>query len=183
MLFICSRGISFSIPYSVSKYWAIPLEIGWFEVLTRAKSRAGSKSSKNVALTTEGFPSVMVPVLSSAKTVLFAMVSRKVASLKSKPRLAAIPIPTSVAIGVASPNAQGQAMTITEMLMIRALSKLPSSIYHPVKVKRAMRRMITEKYPEMVLANCSICGFLVMDSSSSEMMEVSSEWEASLLAL
>ncbi len=87
----------------------------------------------------------MVPVLSSARRSLFAIVSKKVASLKSIPRLAAILIPTSVAIGVARPKAQGQAMTITEIPMISACSKSPPINHQPVKATRAMAKMILEK--------------------------------------
>jgi hypothetical protein len=92
-------------------------------------------------------------------------------------------MPTSVAMGVANPSAQGQAMTITEIPTIRAVSKLPFQKYHPARVSRAMSKIILEKYPETVLASCSICGFLVMDSSRRLTMEVKREEETSLLAL
>ena len=67
-------------------------------------------------------PIVIVPVLSSAKIVAFAIVSILLASLKSIPSFAAFEIPINVAIGVARPRAQGQAITITEIAIISDFS-------------------------------------------------------------
>ena len=134
-------------------------------------------------LTTEGFPSVMVPVLSKASMSDFAMVSRSAASLNNIPLFAAIEIPTSVAIGVASPKAHGQAITMTEIPTISACSKLSTQKYHPIKVSKAMMSMVVEKYPEIVFASCSRRGFLLKESSSKFTMEVSMEFETSFVAL
>ena len=52
----------------------------------------------------------------------FAIVSRYEASLNSMPLFADKLMPISVDIGVASPKAQGQAMTMTEMEIMRDFS-------------------------------------------------------------
>ena len=87
----------------------------------------------------------MVPVLSRTNTSDFAIVSKKVASLKSTPRLAARLIPMRVATGVASPNAQGQAMTMTEIETTNARSNSPVIHNQPMNVKNAIERIVTEK--------------------------------------
>ena len=87
----------------------------------------------------------MVPVLSRTKTLLFAIVSKKEASLKSIPFFAAVPMPISVATGVARPKAQGQAITITDIETIKDLSKSKPLILHPKKVKIAIVSIVTEK--------------------------------------
>ena len=71
---------------------------------------------------------MMVPVLSSAATLIFPISSSAAAVLKRMPCLAPTPLPTMMATGVASPRAQGQLTTSTEMP--RASAKpavLPSS--------------------------------------------------------
>ena len=97
--------------------------------------------------------------------------------------MAATLIPTKVAIGVANPKAHGQAITITEIPTISACSKPPVLKIQPIKVSKAIMRTTVEKYPDIEFANCSIRGFLVMDSSSRFTMEVNIEFEASLVAL
>ena len=63
---------------------------------------------------TVGLPSVIVPVLSSSTVRVFA--SRSSASpLRMRiPYSAALPVPTRIAVGVARPSAQGQAMISTD---------------------------------------------------------------------
>ena len=62
-----------------------------------------------------GSPLVMVPVLSRATICIFPVSSRETAVLNMMPFLAPIPLPTMMATGVASPRAQGQLMTSTEI--------------------------------------------------------------------
>ena len=62
---------------------------------------------------TDGLPSVTVPVLSRTTESIFLAVSMLSASLMSIPLSAPFPIPTIMAVGVARPRAQGQAMMST----------------------------------------------------------------------
>ena len=62
---------------------------------------------------TAGRPSVIVPVLSSSTMRTFASRSSASPLRMRMPYSAAFPVPTRIAVGVASPNAQGQAMIKT----------------------------------------------------------------------
>ena len=64
---------------------------------------------------TFGSPLVMVPVLSNATIWVRPAASSEAAVLNRMPFLAPRPLPTMMATGVASPSAQGQLMTSTEM--------------------------------------------------------------------
>lgn len=61
------------------------------------------------------FPSVKVPVLSKTIVSMFFIFSRISPPLISIPKLAANPVPTMTAVGVARPMAQGQATTNVEI--------------------------------------------------------------------
>src|SRR5829696_2109777 len=83
-----------------------------------ATSRSTSSSSppSMVAIaTTSGSPRVSVPVLSSTTVSSDAVCSRPSACLNRMPRCAPRPVPTMIAVGVASPSASGQVMTTTVM--------------------------------------------------------------------
>ena len=71
-------------------------------------------------VTTRGFPSVRVPVLSTTIVSTFRSVSSALASLKSTPIVAPRPIPTMIDIGVASPSAQGHATMRTATALMSA---------------------------------------------------------------
>ena len=73
-----------------------------------------------------GAPVVSVPVLSNTKSVTRGSSSRAAASLTSTPLLAAAPVATMTAVGVASPSAQGHAMTSTLTAWSRAVSSVAS---------------------------------------------------------
>ena len=62
----------------------------------------------------------MVPVLS--KTIFFTLANSSILlpPLIKIPSFAALPIPAIIAVGVASPIAQGQEITKTAMLLINA---------------------------------------------------------------
>ena len=64
---------------------------------------------------TDGLPSVRVPVLSKTIVSAFPAVSRVSADLIRIPSDAAFPVPTITATGVARPNAHGHEMTRTEI--------------------------------------------------------------------
>ena len=69
---------------------------------------------------TLGSPMVMVPVLSRAIMSIFPVSSRDTAVLNMIPCFAPMPFPTIMATGVASPRAQGQLITSTDMPLARA---------------------------------------------------------------
>ena len=75
--------------------------------------------------TSEGLPSVSVPVLSKATTRVRWAISSASASLMRMPWRAATPVPTMTAVGVASPSAHGQAMTRTATALRIATSQSP----------------------------------------------------------
>jgi hypothetical protein len=69
--------------------------------------------------TTLGRPSVSVPVLSTTRVSTFSRRSNASAFLISTPDCAPRPTPTMIDIGVARPNAHGQAMISTETAAIK----------------------------------------------------------------
>ena len=75
-----------------------------------------------VMATSCGLPSVSVPVLSKATSVTRCATSSASASLIKIPCRAATPVPAMMAVGVASPSAQGQAMTSTATAFRMAVS-------------------------------------------------------------
>ena len=81
-----------------------------------------------------GLPSVRVPVLSKITWVRSFDCSRDSISLTRMPARAATPAPVTMAVGVARPKAQGQAMTRTETALINAVSRPAPSRTHAVKV-------------------------------------------------
>src|SRR5690625_6583935 len=60
------------------------------------------------------------------------------------------PVPTIIDVGVASPRAQGQAITKTAIAAVRAGSILPgdTKLIHMIKVTMAIPTTIGTKYPE-----------------------------------
>ena len=70
-----------------------------------------------------GFPSVSVPVLSTTRVSTFSRISSASAFLISTPASAPRPVPTMIAMGVASPSAQGQAMISTATALTSACAK------------------------------------------------------------
>ncbi|MNC89063.1 hypothetical protein D3C83_49560 [compost metagenome] len=64
-------------------------------------------------VTSRGFPSVRVPVLSTTSVSTARKVSMASAFLNSTPSVAPLPVATMIDMGVASPSAHGQAMMST----------------------------------------------------------------------
>ena len=73
---------------------------------------------------TVGIPWVKVPVLSNTTIVTRFIFSNMSAPLIRTPNLAATPVPTITAVGVASPSAQGHATTNVDIPKLRANSNL-----------------------------------------------------------
>ena len=87
-----------------------------------------------------GFPSVTVPVLSSTTTSTRPAAWRALPSRTSTPASAALPTATMIEIGVASPSAQGQAITSTDTAITTAKLRRGSGPkkYHTVNARRAI---------------------------------------------
>ncbi len=86
-----------------------------------------------------GSPLVIVPVLSKTMAWSLWAFSKCSPPLMRMPFSAPLPVPTMIEVGVASPKAQGQAITKTAVMLISALVKLPGAPmkYQPRKVKAA----------------------------------------------
>jgi len=88
-------------------------------------SDAASCNTSPSTATTSGLPSVMVPVLSKIIAFILCAISSTSPPFIKMPFSAPLPVPTIMAVGVASPKAQGQAITNTDIKILRANSILP----------------------------------------------------------
>ena len=113
---------------------------------------------------TFGFPSVMVPVLSSTTIFTLPVSSSDTAVLKSMPFLAPIPLPTIMATGVASPSAHGQLITSTEIPLASAKPKLSPSKSHITIVTAAIVITAGTNTPETLSATFAIGAFVAAAS-------------------
>ena len=77
-------------------------------------------SFRNINCFTYGLPWVNVPVLSNTIVVIEDILSSISAPLMSIPKVAATPVPTITAVGVANPKAHGHAMTNVDMPKLNA---------------------------------------------------------------
>ena len=101
---------------------------------------------------TPGCPSVTVPVLSRAISRVLPAPSRAAAVLNSTPFFAPTPLPTIMATGVASPRAQGQLITSTEIPRATAKEKGFPAINQPASVSRARAITAGTKIPDTLSA-------------------------------
>ncbi|MPN38736.1 hypothetical protein SDC9_186261 [bioreactor metagenome] len=76
--------------------------------------------SVTIISVTFGFPSVIVSVLSNTIVFILCAVSRATPLFINTPYSAPLPVPTIIAVGVARPKAQGQAITRTDINMVKA---------------------------------------------------------------
>ena len=97
--------------------------------------------------TTDGFPAVMVPVLSKTTVVTPAARSSAAPPLMRIPSSAPRPVATITAVGTANPMAQGHAMTSTATAAERARTRpsLPTTAYHVPKVMSAISSTVGTK--------------------------------------
>ena len=88
-----------------------------------------------------GLPRVKVPVLSRITVLSLCEISSASPFLISIPNSAPLPIPVVTAVGVASPKAQGHAITKTAIRVVKEKRRgFPSTKYHTVKDKMAIAR-------------------------------------------
>ena len=103
-----------------------------------AAARPGLRPAAGSSATTDGLPSVSVPVLSKATVSTECATSSASASLIRMPCRAATPVPAMIAVGVASPSAQGQAITSTATALMTAVS-IPVAAERPPAPGRSGR--------------------------------------------
>ena len=98
----------------------------FFSRLTAAcKTSFSLKPAIAITSVASGSPLVMVPVLSKTIVVKRWAFSKCSAPLIRMPLSAPLPVPTMMEVGVASPKAQGQAITMTAVKLTKARVKLP----------------------------------------------------------
>jgi len=135
-------------------------------------------NSFTIMSVTFGWPRVIVPVLSNTTTSTDPACSRLSLDLIKMPIWAPLPVPTITAVGVASPIAQGHAITNTETEFIIALaSKVTSEFggrgirkYQIKKVITAIPITIGTKIAEILSARFWIGALLACASSTSFMI-------------
>ena len=117
-----------------------------------ARTRTSARANPSLAMIccTLGLPSVRVPVLSTISVSTFSINSKPSASLISTPSRAPRPIPTITEIGVANPNAHGQAMMSTDTAATKpcAIPGAGPSVVQRMKLKIAMPITVGTNHPD-----------------------------------
>ena len=136
-----------------------------------AKRRSSSSLTPSAGITSviSGVPAVMVPVLSSTTVSTLPAASIETAVLNSIPCFAPMPLPTIIATGVASPRAQGQLITSTDIPRASAKPTLLPSSSHTMNVTAAMDMTVGTNTPETLSAIFAI-GALVAEASLTILM-------------
>ncbi len=155
-----------------------------------SRTSVSLKPSAGITSVTSGFPLVIVPVLSNTTMRTSFMVWIASPLRMRTPFSAPMPLPTIRAVGVASPSAQGHAITSTAIMAARASVTAPSvgsthgstrlaarrtarngpgMTSHMVSVKPAMTSTVGTKIPVTLSAN-SWMGTLVPWASSTSLM-------------
>ena len=149
------------------------LASGCWETASTPAARVKSSASETPAgrtAATAGEPSVTVPVLSST-TVSVAWVISRASPLRIRmPWEAPSPVPTMMAVGVARPRAQGQAMTRTEVKTRRAKGKSCPSSSQRMAARAAMLITTGTKTPATLSATLAMGAFFPWASSTKRMM-------------
>ncbi|CAB4764195.1 unannotated protein [freshwater metagenome] len=108
---------------------AIALPTGCSEASSSAPTRRRTSGSLvlDAEMTSSSciLPEVMVPVLSNTMVSISRVDSKISGPLMRIPNCAPRPVPTSSAVGVASPSAHGQAIINTETAALKAVSVPP----------------------------------------------------------
>ena len=112
----------------------------------------------------------MVPVLSSTTVCTPCAISNASADFTRMPLAAPRPVPTMMAVGVASPNAQGHEITNTEMACDRAQAKDPPSAIHTTNVATATTMTAGTNTPLILSAIFSMGALELVASSTRRMM-------------
>ena len=142
---IASPGLRTSAPATIAA------AIGCSERASTAAASQSAASAFVLALvmtsTNSIRPSVSVPVLSSTATSTRRVCSRTLPPLMMMPNCAPRPVPTMIAVGVASPSAQGQAIMRTATAAENvSCTEFPVTV-HPMMVAIAIANTIGTKTP------------------------------------
>ena len=113
---------------------------------------------------TSGVPEVRVPVLSSTTVFILPVCSSAVAVLNNMPLRAPVPLPVTMATGVASPRAQGQLTTSTATACESATPACSPASIHPAKVTSAIRITAGTNTADTLSASLAM-GALVAEAS------------------
>jgi hypothetical protein len=105
---------------------------------------------------TSGFAFVRVPVLSNTTTSISFVFSKVSAVFMRIPFFAHTPVPTIIAVGVARPRAQGQAITRSATDAIIAFDMSHVMRNQAIKVINAMTIIVGTNIQETLSAKCSI---------------------------
>ena len=122
---------------------------------------------------TAGRPTVSVPVLSNATTLIRCASSSASASLISTPCRAATPVPAMIAAGVASPSAHGHAITSTATAFSTAVSTLAPWTNQPASVTSAIARIAGTNTADTRSTSRWIGAFSACADSTSRMIRAS----------
>ena len=122
---------------SATTAWASGCSLALCRLAAAASSAASSWPAAATKATSRGRPTVSVPVLSNATVSTRWASSSAWASLIRMPCFAATPVPAMMAAGVASPSAQGQAITSTATAWISAVSSPAPAHHQPASVSSA----------------------------------------------
>ena len=113
---------------------------------------------------TTGSPAVIVPVLSRAAICILPVCSSEMAVLNIIPFLAPTPLPTIIATGVASPSAQGQLITSTDIPLASANPALCPANSHTIIVTAAIPITTGTNTPDTLSAIFAIGAFVAAAS-------------------
>ena len=143
--------------FFVSPYFIIASAKGCSDFFSNATAIERSVFSfmapKLITSVTSGVPCVSVPVLSKIIAVILQAISSGSPHLTKIPYCAHFPVPTMIAVGVASHNAQGQATTITAAKYINdALKLAPKMKYRIMKTMIAPMITVGTKMLEILSA-------------------------------
>ena len=145
----------------------IALAIGCSLTLSTALTIASvcSSSPKIYLSVNIGRPVVMVPVLSSTIVFILPSLSRLSAFLNKMPPFAPLPIPVIIAVGVARPNAHGQAITSTLTNIFIDIAK-PFVAHHIMPASIAILITAGTNTPDTLSAILAIGAFEFCASST-----------------
>ena len=130
------------------------------------KSLSSDTPSAGKISVTAGIPLVMVPVLSRAMICILPASSRETAVLNIIPFLAPSPLPTIIATGVASPRAQGQLITSTEIPLARAYPNSRPTRHQTAVVTMAIPMTTGTNTPETLSAILAMGAFVAAASET-----------------
>ena len=149
-------------------YWVTAFASGCSDFASSAQAAVSSSSSLapgagKMPLTC-GSPLVIVPVLSSATICTLPVSSKDAAVLNRMPCFAPTPFPTMMATGVASPSAQGQLITSTEIALAREKPTLCPARSQIKNVAAAIPMTAGTKIPDTLSAIFAIGAFVAAAS-------------------